>query len=156
MLDSHFSEGNDCVLLKPLQGFPVIRDLQIDWNPAGQRMKQVIPHHEPLQNGEINTTGGMNTELYNSFMKLGSCITCGLCVSGCPVIPGGEFIEPFIFIKCQKIMEDTRVDTEFKKLMISNLHPHLMLCLNCGKCSDVCPRGLSPEEAVNYLRESVG
>jgi len=154
MLDSYWREGDDCVSLKPLQGFPVIRDLQIDWNSARDRMKQVIPNRELIQDDANKALSGMSKELCDLSLKLGACITCGLCVSDCPVIPGGKFIEPFIFIKSRKIAEDTRVDVDSKKAMIRNLSPYLMLCIHCGKCSDVCPRALSPEEAVRYLREN--
>lgn len=151
MLDSFLPETEKSVTLKPLQGFPVIRDLQVDWNPVGLRLKQILASTDFAQAYEIAEDNRMQAELNSAYMKLGSCISCGLCVSDCPAISGGKFIEPFIFIKCQKILIDPRIDKAIKTAIIQNLQPYLTECLHCGRCRDVCPRGLSPEEAVDHL-----
>jgi len=155
MLDFYLSEAEKCVTLKPLQGFTLIRDLQVDWNPAGLRLKQIISGADSAQAVEIVDDSRMQPELSSTYLKLGSCISCGLCVSDCPAISGGKFIEPFIFIKCQKILVDPRVGEAVKNSIIQNLRPYLDECLHCGRCGAVCPRGLSPEEAICDLREGV-
>lgn len=155
MMDSYLSETEKFVTIKPLQGFPVVRDLQIDWKPVGLRMNQIMSRADFAQALEIVKDIRMQPETCTTDVKLGSCISCGLCVSDCPAISGGNFIEPFIFIKCQKILVDPRVGGGIKNSIIRNLRPYLNECLHCGRCGTVCPRGLSPAEAISYMQETM-
>ena len=153
MLDGYLPAGEGAVALEPLQGFPVVRDLLIDWILAGERMKKLFPWNPEERGVVIQTEIGLKRECHQSLMKLGSCITCGLCVSECPAMLGGSFLEPYVFIKCQKILVDPRIDEETGKAVVSNLAPYFPQCLHCGKCTAVCPRRLSPESAILYLQE---
>jgi succinate dehydrogenase/fumarate reductase iron-sulfur protein len=151
MPDSYLSEGEDVVTIKPLQSFPVIRDLLIDWIPARERMKQLIPWSHSERNIDIQMDIRLKPDVCKSLMNLGSCITCGVCVSECPAMKSGPFIEPYVFVKCQKILVDSRVREDSKQSIIRNLRPYLNYCLECGKCKEACPRGLSPAAAVKFV-----
>ena len=151
MLEDVLGGDEASVAIKPLQGFPVIRDLLVDWRQAGQHMRQVIPGWPSEQGSDIRTEIRMQPEVCKSILYLGSCITCGLCVSECPAIRSGLFIEPYIFVKCWKLLVDPRVDEVKKQAIARNLQPYIPHCLKCGKCKDVCPRGLSPEDIIKQM-----
>ena len=153
MLDTFLTEGNDMVSLMPLRGFPVIKDLLVDWIPAKERMQQLAPWDHSGRVIDIRTDLALKPDACNSLMKLGSCITCGLCVSECPVRENGAFIEPYLFVKCHKILVDPRVDEVNKQAVISSLEPYLNWCIGCGKCTEVCPKGLSPKATIHCIRQ---
>ena len=151
MPDSYLSERKDIITIKPLQNFPVIKDLLIDWIPARERMKQLVPWSHAERNIDIQTAIRLKPDICKSLMNLGSCITCGVCVSECPAMSSGPFIEPYVFVKCQKILVDTRVSEDSKQSIVRNLHPYLSCCIKCGKCNAACPKGLSPVEAIKFF-----
>ncbi|MHC1759196.1 MAG: 2Fe-2S iron-sulfur cluster-binding protein [Negativicutes bacterium] len=151
MLEDVLCGDEPSVTIKPLQGFPVIRDLLVDWHPAGQHMRQVITGDPSEQGSDIRTESRLQSEVCRSILSFGSCITCGLCVSECPAIRIGLFIEPYIFVKCWKLLVDPRVDEVKKQAIVRNLQPYIPHCLKCGKCKAVCPRGLSPEAIIRQL-----
>lgn len=69
-----------------------------------------------------------DTVLYQKFnildkMKEHPCITCGKCISICPV-----FINPMV-------LDEAYIDSDFDKLERNNVHS----CIECGCCSYVCP-----------------
>ena len=151
MLEDALGGDEAIVTIKPLQGFPVIRDLLVDWSPAGKRLRQVIPGDLSQQGSDIRTEIRLQPDVCKSIMNFGSCITCGLCVSECPAMKSGLFIEPYIFVKCSKLLVDPRVDENRKQAIVINLQPYLSRCLKCGKCKAVCPRGLSPEGIIRQM-----
>ena len=151
MLEDVLGKDEAIVTIKPLQGFPVIRDLLVDWRPAGEHMRQVIPGDPSKQACDIRKESRLQPEVCRSLLSFGSCITCGLCVSECPAIRSGLFIEPYIFVKCWKLRVDSRVGEEYKQAIARNLQPHIPHCLKCGKCKAVCPRGLSPEDIIGQM-----
>ncbi len=155
MLDAYLSEGQAIVTLLPLRGFPVIKDLIVDWIPAIERMKRLVPWAHSERVIDIRTEIGLKPDACNSLMKLGSCITCGLCVSECPAMESGTFIEPYLFVKCHKILVDPSVDEENKQAIINAISPYLNWCIECGKCVAVCPRALSPKGSIIFFKSLV-
>jgi succinate dehydrogenase/fumarate reductase-like Fe-S protein len=93
----------------------------------------------------------LKPEYNQALMKLGTCTTCGLCVSECPAMEGGAFIPPYIFVKGQAVADDPRVDSAIKKMLLNRLKPYAEYCLMCGKCAAVCPASLSPEAELKKL-----
>ena len=151
MLEDVLGGDEPIVTIKPLQGFPVVRDLLVDWRPAGQHMNQVIPGNPSEQSIDIQAESRLQPGVCKSILNFGSCITCGLCVSECPAMRSGLFIEPYIFVKCWKLLVDPRVDEVKKQAIVRNLQPYIPHCLKCGKCKAVCPRGLSPEDIIGQM-----
>ena len=150
MLDNCQRDAGDEITIGPLQNFPVSKDLVIDWSQARARMKQLIPWNPSEPSIDIHAEIRLTPDVCSSLLNLGSCITCGLCVSECPAMKSGLFIEPYLFIKCRQILVDSRISEENKDRVVSNIKPFASHCIQCGKCKAVCPRGLSPEDATHF------
>lgn len=151
MPDDYLSETDDSVTIQPLQNFPVVRDLAIDWSTATERMNRMVPRDPPGRGADLPAEGRLKPDVCDMLMKLGTCITCGLCVSECPAMASGKFIEPYIFVKCRSILVDTRVEESYRQSLRERLRTSAVHCLRCGKCAGVCPSSLSPEDSIASL-----
>lgn len=128
-------DGRD-LLLEPLDGFPVLRDLVTDRRPAQSRSlslkpyverKEVPAFPEPLTHKQIKGS-----------YELMSCIECGICTSACPAYTGadGEFPGPWALVQAAKFARDPRDKLDREVLIESSGADH---CMSCYRCEQVCP-----------------
>lgn len=151
MVDAFLRGPDEDVFLQPLRGFPVIRDLIVDWRSAAERMKELLPRDFAGQQIAMRADTRLQMEAGHLLMNLGACITCGICVSECPAIAGGSFPEPYIFVKCRMLAEDPRIGPELKADVVKKLRPYFSQCIECGRCAAACPRRVSPLDAIAFL-----
>lgn len=152
-LDPVLDYGFGKTRISPLQGFPVIRDLLIDWQPVMERHKEVCPWLNREHDMMLDFNGRQSQAEFNEIRGLASCVTCGICASECPIMAGGRFLEPFVFVKAQRLIIDSRLSVENRQLIVQSLQAYLPHCIQCGRCKDACPKGISPAAAILFLQK---
>ena len=152
-LDPIIDCGTDIIRIAPLQGFPVIRDLLIDWQPVMEKQKQVCPWLSKNINMLIDYECRQSPAEFNGIKCPASCVTCGICVSVCPAMADGQFLEPFVFVKALRLILDSRLGVEKRHLIVCALQEYLPHCIQCGSCKNACPKMISPAAAILFLRE---
>lgn len=140
--------------IEPLNGFPIIRDLIIDWRPVMKRLKTKSPWLSQHQT-DLRTSAGQSMEESAQIHSLAACMLCGICVSECPVISQGNFAEPFMFVKAYRLISDSRLNFEKRRQILQNVQPFLSYCLQCGRCRNACPKGISPAAAIIGLQKTL-
>ena len=147
--------NTDTLTIKPLGNFRVIRDLIVDWDPKYARIKKIKPAMEPKQEFSLEKGCKQSPEEFNRFKKFAGCILCGSCVSECNKNSLGseDFLDPFIFVKAEKLVADSRNRTPEEHLKAVQ-EAGLWRCFNCQECTAKCPKGLDPAGAIEKLKEA--
>lgn len=146
----------DRVVLLPLPGFPVIRDLIVDMEPFFDQYKRVQPY---LKNKEkAPTTERLQSPEDRAKLDgLYECILCGCCTSSCPSYwwNPDKFVGPAGLLNAYRFVVDSR-DTDTKTRLSGLKDPYSAFrCRSIMNCANVCPKGLNPTEAISNLRHKM-
>ncbi|MDF2501938.1 MAG: frdB1 [Anaerosporomusa subterranea] len=153
LLDPLLMQGQ--VKIEPLNAFPLVRDLMLDWRGAIARMKSIHPWLE-VENDQTSSTGCVQTQMeYQEVKPYVACIGCGICASVCPALAGEGFIEPFLFVKARRLIVDSRSSDRSRQAVLKAVRPYLQNCLHCGICEKACPKSVSPEKAISSMETGV-
>ncbi|MEZ0150499.1 MAG: succinate dehydrogenase iron-sulfur subunit [Candidatus Reddybacter sp.] len=141
------------LILRPLPGLPVIRDLVID-------MAQFYAQYEKVQPYLINDTPAPAIERLQSPEErekldgLYECILCACCSTSCPSFwwNPDKFIGPAGLLQAYRFLADSR-DTATEE-RLSNLDDPFSVfrCHGIQNCVAVCPKGLNPTQAIGHIR----
>ncbi|MGO3344021.1 MAG: succinate dehydrogenase iron-sulfur subunit [Marinomonas sp.] len=144
---------NGKLVLRPLPGLPVIRDLVID---MGQFYKQ----YEKITPFLINDTPVPAIERLQSPEErekldgLYECILCACCSTACPSFwwNPDKFIGPSGLLQAYRFLADTR-DTATQERLGNLDDPFSVFrCHGIMNCVAVCPKGLNPTKAIGNIR----
>lgn len=143
----------DKIILRPLPGFPVIRDLIVDMNRFFDQLHKVHPY---LQNKDrVPEKERLQTPAERARLDgLYECILCGCCSSACPSYwwNPDKFIGPAGLLAAYRFIADSR-DTE-KTTRLEELEGPFKLfrCRTIMNCTSVCPKHLNPTEAISKIK----
>ena len=149
---SEVAKGGKLVL-RPLPGLPVIRDLVVD-------MSQFYAQYEKIQPYLVNDTPPPAQERLQSpedreeLDGLYECILCACCSTSCPSFwwNPDKFIGPAGLLQAYRFLADTRDTATAERL--SNLDDPFSVfrCRGIMNCVNVCPKGLNPTRAIGKIR----
>ena len=143
----------DRVVLMPLPGFPVIRDLIVDMEPFFEQYRRVQPYlqnKDPLPEKERLQSPKERAKLDGLY----ECILCACCTSSCPSYwwNPDKFVGPAGLLNAYRFVVDSR-DTEASTRLAGLKDPYSVFrCRTIMNCASVCPKGLNPTEAIRKLR----
>jgi succinate dehydrogenase / fumarate reductase iron-sulfur subunit len=142
------------IVLKPLPGLPVIRDLIVD-------MTQFFKQYDSIQPYLQNSTQPPEKERLQSPEEreeldgLYECILCACCSTSCPSFwwNPDKFVGPAGLLQAYRFIADSRDEKSDERL--DNLEDpyRLFRCHTIMNCVDVCPKGLNPTKAIGKIKE---
>ncbi|WP_053979350.1 succinate dehydrogenase iron-sulfur subunit [Marinagarivorans algicola] len=144
---------NNKLVLRPLPGLPVIRDLVIDMAQFYEQYSKIEPY---LQN---NTPAPAIERLQSPEERakldgLYECILCACCSTSCPSFwwNPDKFIGPAGLLQAYRFLADSRDNADQKRL--SNLSDPFSVfrCHGIQNCVAVCPKGLNPTRAIGHIK----
>lgn len=145
---------NKIITIRPLPGFPVIRDLVVDMTQFYSQYKKIQPF---LINKEIKTLSKEHLQSPEERSKLdGSyeCILCACCSSACPSFwwNSDKFIGPAGLLTLYRFLMDSRDSN--KKERLNNIKDSFSVfrCHNIMNCISVCPKKLNPAKAIGHIK----
>ena len=149
---SEGAKGNKLVL-RPLPGLPVIRDLVIDMSMFYKQFEKVNPF---LQN---DTPAPAIERLQSQEQRakldgLYECILCACCSTACPSFwwNPDKFIGPAGLLQAYRFLADSR-DTSTEERLEGLSDPFSVFrCRGIMNCVSVCPKGLNPTRAIGHIR----
>jgi succinate dehydrogenase / fumarate reductase, iron-sulfur subunit len=141
------------VVLRPLPGLPVVRDLVVD-------MEQFFAHYNSIKPYLINNDPPPETERLQSpedrakLDGLYECILCGACTASCPSFwwNPDKFVGPAGLMQAYRFISDSRDQAQEERLENLEDPYRLYRCHNIMNCVDVCPKGLNPSKAINEIK----
>lgn len=150
------SLGTDNVVLRPLPGFPVVRDLVVDMSQFYQQYERVEPY---LQNNTVPPARErlQSPEERAQLDGLYECILCACCTSSCPSFwwNPDKFVGPAGLLQARRFLADSR-DTATDSRLDKLQDPFSVFrCRSIMNCASVCPKGLNPTVAISDIRKQM-
>ncbi len=141
------------LILRPLPGLPVIRDLVVDMSQFYAQYEKVTPfliNDKPPPAQERLQSPEQRAELDGLY----ECILCACCSTSCPSFwwNPDKFIGPAGLLQAYRFLADSR-DTA-KEQRLANLDDPFSVfrCRGIMNCVSVCPKGLNPTRAIGKIR----
>ena len=153
---THLSSLKPPIVLKPLPGLPVIRDLVVDMDQFINNYKKINPHlqpKKPLPEKEQLQTPEQRAKLDGLY----ECILCACCTTSCPSFwwNPDKFIGPAGLLQAYRFIADSR-DNQTKERLKDLEDPYsLYRCRGIMNCTSVCPKGLNPTKAISKTRQEM-
>jgi len=147
---------SDRIVIRPLPGFPVIRDLIVDMEQFYKQYEKIEPY---LQNDQLPPA----TERLQSPQErakldgLYECILCACCTSSCPSYwwNPDKFVGPAGLLQAQRFLADNRDTATDKRLQNLEDPFSVFRCRTIMNCAQVCPKKLNPTKAIAAIRKQM-
>ena len=141
------------VVLRPLPGFPIVRDLIVDMTQFFKQYHSIRPYlinDEPPPERERLQSPAEREKLNGAY----ECILCACCSSQCPSFwwNPDKFVGPAGLIQAYRFIFDSRDQATEERLDDLNDAYRLFRCRTIMNCSEVCPKGLEPSHAIERVR----
>ena len=152
-LSDLLKNGNN-VVIRPLPGLPVIRDLVIDMTQFYTQWEKVKPFlinddklppvREHLQSPEERA----------KLDGLYECILCACCSTSCPSFwwNPDKFIGPARLLAAYRWLADSRDTATTERLGNLDDAFSVFRCHGIMNCVNVCPKGLNPTKAIGQIK----
>jgi succinate dehydrogenase / fumarate reductase iron-sulfur subunit len=142
------------VVLRPLPGLPVIRDLIVDMTQFFKQYHSVKPYlisHTPAPQKERLQSPEDREELNGLY----ECILCACCTTSCPSFwwNPDKFVGPSGLLQAYRFIADTRDEATRERLDDLEDPYRLFRCHTIMNCADACPKELNPTEAIGKIKE---
>ena len=144
------------VVLRPLPGFPVIRDLVVDMQPFYRQYEKAQPYL--INNTESPVQERLQSpEQREKLDGLYECILCACCTSACPSYwwNPDKFLGPAALLWLCRFLVDNRDEAKEQRLAELNDLFSLFRCRTIMNCTSVCPKGLNPANAIGHIRKTL-
>lgn len=147
------SLNTDKIVIRPLPGMPVIRDLIVDLTQFYTQYEKVRPYlinNEEKPERERLQTPEQRAELDGLY----ECILCACCSTSCPSFwwNPDKFIGPAGLLHAYRFLADTRDTATKERLNDLDDAFSVFRCHGIMNCVSVCPKGLNPTKAIGKIK----
>ena len=143
----------DKLVIRPLPGLPVIRDLVVDMSLFYAQYEKIQPYlQNPTPAPAIERL--QSPEERAQLDGLYECILCACCSTSCPSFwwNPDRFVGPAGLLQAYRFLADSR-DTATEDRLASLDDPFSVFrCHGIQNCVNVCPKGLNPTKAIGHIR----
>lgn len=158
--DTQLAEVSGRVItLAPLPNFGVIKDLVPDLDSLFNKHLSMRPYMERDDKQETAEPAG---EFYQSeedlvkYLQFAYCIKCGCCMSACPTLAtDDEYFGPMPLAQAYRYNADTRDNGYEKRKNTIGSSDGVFKCHYAGECSNVCPKGVDPGKAIQFIKRAL-
>jgi fumarate reductase iron-sulfur subunit len=139
------------VRVEALAHFPIERDLVVSVSEFVSKLESVKPYIIPKEKRDLSEGEYLQTpHQLEQFEQFSSCINCMLCYSACPQYGlNPDFTGPGVLALLHRYNADSRDGGRAERMKIVNAEEGVWGCTAVGYCSEVCPKGVDPANAVN-------
>ena len=141
------------IVLRPLPGVPVVRDLIVDLSEFWLQYHSIKPYlvnDDPPPERERLQSPEQRDQLNGLY----ECILCACCSTACPTFwwNPDRFVGPAGLLQAYRFITDSRdLDTNQRLDNLNDAY-RLFRCRTIMNCADVCPKGLNPALAISEIR----
>ena len=150
---TNLNELKEPIVLRPLPGLPVVRDLIVD-------MTQFFKQYHSIKPYLINNTPPPEKERLQSpeqreeLNGLYECILCACCSTACPSFwwNPDKYVGPAGLLQAYRFLADSRDDATGERLDNLDDPYRLFRCHTIMNCTDACPKELNPAAAIGKIK----
>ena len=141
------------LVLRPLPGLPVVRDLVVDMSQFFAQFEKVRPYlinDQPPPAGERLQSPEERAKLDGLY----ECILCACCSTACPSFwwNPDKFVGPAGLLQAYRFLADSRDTATAERLADLDDPYSVFRCRGIMNCVNVCPKGLNPSRAIGKIR----
>lgn len=139
--------------IRPLPLLPVIRDLVVDMTQFFHQYRVARPYlinHSPPPEKERLQSPEQRERLDGLY----ECILCGACSTFCPSWwwNPDKYLGPAALLQLWRFLADSRDQATESRLDDLQGPYKLYRCRTIMHCTEVCPKGLNPAQAIGNIR----
>jgi succinate dehydrogenase / fumarate reductase iron-sulfur subunit len=143
------------IVVDPLPGFNVIRDLAVDMEPFYDNLARVKPYlinnDPPPARERIQPP-----EVFKAIEDPIACILCGACTSSCPSFwYDPTYLGPAALAKAYRYTFDSRDKGCTERLKVLDTKHGLWRCHTIFNCMDACPKRIKITQHIGNLKKKV-
>ena len=145
----------DTVMVEPIKGLPVEKDLLVDMEPFFEAYRAVKPFlitndKEPTKE---RVQSAEDRERFDDTTK---CILCAACTTSCPIYwTDGEYFGPAAIVNAHRFIFDSRDEAAAERLDILNEVDGVWRCRTTFNCTESCPRGIQVTQAIQEVKRAL-
>ncbi|OBU24192.1 succinate dehydrogenase iron-sulfur subunit [Photobacterium aquimaris] len=145
---------SDTIVIRPLPGLPVIRDLIIDMEQFYSNYAKVKPFlidDATLPPARENLQAPEDRAQLDGLYE---CIMCACCSTACPSFwwNPDKFIGPAGLLAAYRWLIDSRDTATDQRLSDLDDAFSVFRCHGIMNCVNVCPKGLNPTKAIGHIK----
>ncbi len=140
------------IVVDPLPGFKVIKDLAVDMDPFFEHLERVKPYlinDKPAPDKE-------RIQFPEEFQRIVdpiACILCMSCTSSCPSFWADKtYLGPAALYKAYRYVFDTRDEGLSDRMEALDNRHGLWRCHTIFNCMDACPKRLKITHGISLLK----
>lgn len=143
------------IVVEPILGLPVIKDLIVDMEPFFAHYRAVMPYlinntdpgeRERLQSPEERAR-------YDDSTK---CILCACCTTSCPSFwARGDYVGPAAIVQAHRFIFDSRDQGAAERLQVLGEPNGVWRCRTVFNCTEVCPRDIQVTQAIGEVKAAL-
>lgn len=141
------------LVIRPLPGLPVVRDLVVDMSQFYTQYEKVKPY---LINDDLPPAGEylQSPDERAKLDGLYECILCACCSTSCPSFwwNPDKFIGPAGLLHAYRFLADSRDTATEQRLNDLDDAFSVFRCHGIMNCVNVCPKGLNPTKAIGQIK----
>lgn len=143
------------ILVEPMLGLPVIKDLIVDMEPFFENYRSVLPYlinDEPAPKQE-RLQSAAERERFDDTTK---CILCACCTTSCPSYwANGQYVGPAAIVNAHRFIFDSRDRAGAERLRILNDQFGVYRCHTIFNCTEACPREIQVTRAIGEVKKAI-
>jgi len=141
------------LIIRPLPGLPVIRDLVVDMTMFYKQYEKIKPfliNDQPAPAIERLQSPEEREKLDGLY----ECILCACCSTACPSFwwNPDKFVGPSGLLQAYRFLADSRDTSQSERLDDLDDPFSVFRCRGIMNCVSVCPKGLNPTRAIGHIR----
>jgi succinate dehydrogenase / fumarate reductase, iron-sulfur subunit len=145
----------DKILIEPIKGLPIEKDLIVDMEPFFEAYRAVKPFL--ITDGREPTRERLQSaEDRARFDDTTKCILCAACTTSCPVYwTDGAYFGPAAIVNAHRFIFDSRDEGGEERLEILNDREGVWRCRTAFNCTEACPRGIEVTKAIQEVKRAL-
>ncbi|MFH0765187.1 MAG: 4Fe-4S dicluster domain-containing protein, partial [Calditrichota bacterium] len=147
--------GKKTIVLDPLPGFKVLKDLAVDMEPFYENLARVKPYlindNPPPDRERLQSP-----EEFKQIEDSIACILCSSCTSSCPSFWYNQnYLGPAALLKAYRYVFDTRDQGAADRIEALDSKQGLWRCHTIFNCMDACPKRIKITQGISLLKRKV-
>jgi succinate dehydrogenase / fumarate reductase iron-sulfur subunit len=157
VLMQEIAQDGGTVMVEPILGLPVQKDLIVDMEPFFAHYRAVMPYlvnNDPLPaNGRERLQSPEDRERFDDTTK---CILCAACTTSCPSFwARGDYVGPAAIVQAHRFIFDTRDQAAQERLEVLSEPNGVWRCRTIFNCTEACPRGIKVTKAIGEVKDAL-
>ena len=145
------------VKIYPLPHMPVVKDLVADLNVPYAQLRAIEPWLKADTPPPSDSERLQSPEDRAKLDGLWECILCFSCQTSCPSYwwNGDRYLGPAVLLQAYRWIADSRDEATGERLDELNDPFRLYRCHTIMNCTNTCPKGLNPGQAIGAIKEAL-